>query len=758
MIRKVDIWIETSANNYEKIELFNDEKISITLSVQNIQDISKVYTDYSQSFTVPATPLNNRIFEHFYESAVNGTIDHNKRRLAFIEVELTPFRTGKIQLEKANMKHNRVESYTITFYGDLVTLKDKFGTDKLKDLDYSSINHTYTGAEVQNRITTTTDTYDVRYPLISSNRLWVVTGGGSDDITSTGHHMNYTELFPAVRVKSLFDLIETKYSVTFTGNFLSDNRFKKLFLWYKNTDVNTTWSQPLDFVFNTSSLVDNDPNARVLGNTLMIKQPAIIKKTNIVIFMPVTLIAYKIEVYRNYGLYSTWEYDGTIGGYFTVYTSKEVDYSEQTYSFKIISENPLTVRPKVLIYRQSTTYGQSLEITCNNITTTNVTDLSIKAPDITISDFFSGILKEFNLTCYATAINSFRIEPLDDWYSQGAIIDVTKYVDIDNIEISRPQLYKSISFEYQKSESFLNVGFANANNSRGYGDSKANYDYDGQELKIEQPFENLLHTKFTGTQFQVAYTLDKAYNKYIPKPCLLYMYDSQSCSFKFDNNTTVATITNYMPFGQEVFANGSVYTSNFSSHAGTLTGEQNNTLFATYYFSYLANLFNLKQRLTTVRMILPISLVTSIKLNDRVIIRDKRYIINNITTDLTTGEVNAILLNDFRPIMTAPQISISSSGGTYSYPVNVPNGASQVDLSSTTSGVTITPSTMTTTGYVDLYVPANPTSLDVRITESGDIRITEDGSQRITEEYTSVLVDITHTYNGTSETIYLIQE
>lgn len=757
MIRKVDIYIETSANNYSKLELFNDEKISITLSVQNIQDISKVYTDYSQSFTVPATPINNRIFEHFYESAVDGTIDHNKRRLAFIEVELTPFRSGKIQLEKANMKHNRVESYTITFYGDLVTLKDKFGTDKLKDLDYTTINHTYTGAEVQSRITTTTDTYNVRYPLISSERIWVITGGGSQDITSTGHHMNYTELFPAVRVKSLFDLIATKYSVTFTGNFLSDDRFKKLFLWYKNSDVNTTWSQPLDLTFE--SFVDRDPNAYINGDSISIKQPSTVKKTDIVAYISsATGIRFKIEVYKNYGLLSTHEYDGTVGGYFTIYSSKAVDNSFQTYSFKLISENPLTIRPAIQVYRQGTSYGLSLDVRCDSLTTTNVTDLSLKAPDMTIADFFSGILKEFNLTCYATAVNSFRIEPLDDWYSQGAVIDVTKHVDIDNIEIGRPQLYKSISFEYEKSESFLNVAFANANNLRGYGDTSLKYEYDGQELIIKQPFENLLHTKFTSTNFQVAYALDKSYNKYIPKPCLLYMYDSQSCSFKFDNNTTVATITNYMPFGQEVASNGQVFTSNFSADAGTLTGEQNNTLFATYYFSYLANLFNLKNRLTTVRMILPISLVTSIKLNDRVIIRDKRYIINNITTDITTGEVNAVLLNDFRPIMNAPQLLIASGGGTYQYPVDIPNGETSVALSSTTSGVTLTPSSVTASGYVSLYVPANPTSLDVRITEDSDVRISEDGSQRITESYTSGLIDITHTYSSGSETIYLIQE
>jgi len=50
----------------------------------------------------------------------------------------------------------------------------------------------------------------------------------------------------------------------------------------------------------------------------------------------------------------------------------------------------------------------------------------------------------------------------------------------------------------------------------------------------------------------------------------------------------------------------------------------------------------------------PISLINALKLNDRLIIRDKRYIINSFTTDLTTGEVDLELLNDFRVASSVP--------------------------------------------------------------------------------------------------------
>ena len=48
---------------------------------------------------------------------------------------MTTFRRGRIQLEKSNVKNGQVENYTITFYGQLTSLKDLFGEDKLSDIE-----------------------------------------------------------------------------------------------------------------------------------------------------------------------------------------------------------------------------------------------------------------------------------------------------------------------------------------------------------------------------------------------------------------------------------------------------------------------------------------------------------------------------------------------------------------------------------------------------------------------------------------------
>jgi hypothetical protein len=276
MKRQVAIFIETALAQTElefsRLELFNDEKITVSSTIQNISDISKIFTDYSQGFTIPCSPINNAIFQHFYQNDVDATIDYQNRYNAYIEVDTILFRRGKIQLEKTNIKNGKPDSYSVTFYGAGVSLKDFFNEDKLSQLNYSTLDHNYTNQEVYNRVTidsAVTD-YNVRYPLISSNRVWQFAGSvplpddnvptwydnspnNSNNINHVSGEIVYTELFPAVRVASIFDLIESKYAITFNGIFLQSDLFKKAFLLYKNKESYHYTNNPVELDFTSSS-------------------------------------------------------------------------------------------------------------------------------------------------------------------------------------------------------------------------------------------------------------------------------------------------------------------------------------------------------------------------------------------------------------------------------------------------------------------------------------------------------------------------
>jgi len=202
-------------------------------------------------------------------------------------------------------------------------------------------------------------------------------------------------------------------------------------------------------------------------------------------------------------------------------------------------------------------------------------DLAMLSPDIKITDWFSGTLKEFNLTCYPTAPLTFQIEPLEDWYANGELLDITEFVDVEKIKVDRVKLYNEVSFEWSKSKAFLNTAYQGTN-SKEYGNLRKVFpDNDGGKYEIKLPFENLLFNNFdtVNNNLQVAYSLTEGpdYKPYVPKPVKLYLNTLRTCQFFLNNGVTSEAITQYMPFGQSTTTNYAQYSMNFGSEFDSLT-------------------------------------------------------------------------------------------------------------------------------------------------------------------------------------------
>ena len=749
MNREIQIYIKTSSdatdNNYSKVDLFKDEFINISSSIQNVQDLSKVYTDFSQSFTVPSTQNNNSIFEYFYENDLDNTIDHNLRRYAYIEIGHTPFRSGKIQLEGSSIRDGKAEHYTITFYGDLVSLKDTFGNKKLSDLDYSAISNPYTGTGVKARLTDTTTDYDVRYPMITSKNLWTYADATSTDLSTSTGRVSWNELFPAIKVSKIFEAIQTDFGLTFNSTFLQTDLFKKLFLWCKNTDNQDAKMNGAEMVIDTFTDTTNTSGGSYQSSTNTFTPTGIV---NDKIYHTLSVkidsthtagtIIY-IDVYIDGILNNTVKYDLDVSNFSIVYSSVKLGYFSNNINLKVRSETAINLRYTIqLVKSRFTNYGGVSTQIIGSVNAIKSTDLALASssnsiylnvPNITVADFFSGILKQFNLTCYATGINTFQVEPLEGWYSKGAIIDITSHVDTDTIGVDRLPLYKNIAFNYEKSESFINRKFGDSY-GREWGDTSLNYDYDGGEYKIQLPFENLQFQKFSTTPMQVGYSLTKEpdYKSYIPKPVLLYYNGAMTTSIKFYNGTTETTETNIALFGNDLNYNNQIYSLNFAPETSSWYNTPiQNSLFANYYFGYLSNLFNSKNRLTKVSAYFPISLITSLKLNDRLVIKDKRYLINSISSELTNGKVNLELINDFRPVRNTTDLySVWDLGGAITIDVGVRTKAKSSNLSTVTPGVTFSTSTITTDTNVVVTIPTNADPITEFTTEEGYTLITDD--------------------------------
>ena len=776
-MRQVQVYIEGN-----KIELFEDEQINITSSVQNINDISKVFTDFSQSFTVPASTVNNAIFQHFYQTDVDSTIDHNIRRNALIEIDLTTFRRGKIQIEKANVKNGMPENYQLTFYGEIRTLKDLFGEDKLNQLNLSSLEFAYTGTQIYNRITDLTTNYDVRYPLIASNRLWTYKSAG-EDITEPANKIQYSELFPAVKVSKLFEAIENDYGVTFQGTFLNDPRFTNVFLYAKNTNEYTWISEAQNVTIN--AITSTTGNLTITGgiNVTTDSIDIVNEDTTGLLFATHTYQMYisaksavgtvYLDVYQNGNLFQTLTRDSV--GLFTACTIQDTVGCDTNITFKIRTTNSMNIdlilfyEYKFLVGSTVVNFAQTASI--NQVVVNGNVSINSTLPDMKVGDFFSGVLKQFNCTCVGISENVFEILPLEDWYSQGALVDITEHTDIDSIDIERIKLYKKIAFKYQQSESFVNKNYFKAYNQE-YGNVEYQYTYDGDEYLIESPFENLLFTRAEETNTPanyaiLGYCLNESYNAYTPKPMLLYLYgasDTLVHNIKFYDGTNTQNISSYALFGQDFTYQNEKLSLNFGADNSIIHLETiQQGLFAEYYSAYLFNLFNLKNRLVYVKTNLPISLLTNLQLNDRLIIRDKRYIINEMKSNLTTGEVNFSLYLDFRPLRAGKPIVPSFNSQCLDIAVNWINGAVSATISTTFSGVTISPSTITSSQFVEVCIPENINTPSFLLAENSDYLITEDYNNLITENSSVQVITLTVTYtmldgSTTVNTIQILQQ
>ena len=653
-----------STSEYDRVELFNDEKISVTSSVQNINDISKTLSDYSQTFTVPATKNNNAIFKYWYENSLYTQFSTLKKADAYIELDTIPFRIGKIQLESCDLKNGQAQSYSITFIGSLGNLKDKFAGKFLKDLNSTEFNESHNGTIVKDKIFTTATSGNVMYPLISSLNYWAY--GSGYNINNSATPIYHNDLFPALRLKSIFKMIETEFGVSFNGTtenpstFLNDNKFNAAYLWLKNAETFSlkgvsdlvTWDNTSNDYGYTVDLDDESFQSIETGDIWVDKY------AKLDITSTVAGLIYYVETYKNgIKILSQQRTSSTSSQTITV-SGLGFGLPSDIYTIRILA--PLVMEFSATL-NLTTVLIDATVLTMNVLKsvsqTTTAPNLAVKnyMPEIKIEDFFSGILKMFNLTCFSNDGITYTIDTLENYYTTGGIIDLSKYIKSDATNLTRVKSYKKINFLYEKSDSLVNVGFLSANNIE-YGNLLYDTTNDGEEYTVKLPFEDLNFNNLKD-KLQVGYALKTDLQKYTPKPVILYDYNQTALTSLTATNLYFSTAisgagtsyTSYKPFGQEYNDGTNTYSLNFPEQQSTLTNQLiTNSLYETYYSKYIGNIFDYKARIVKVSAILPISILTSLKLNNRILIRDKRYIINSFTTDLTTGEASFELLTDLR--------------------------------------------------------------------------------------------------------------
>ena len=663
----VEIYIKVQ-DEYKRLDLFKDENISVNSSIQNINDLSKVFTDFSQSFTIPASPNNNIIFNYWNDNGiVNDTFDHRIRYDAKIELDTIPFRNGQIQIEKANEKANEIESFTITFYGQTKQLKDLFKEEELTVLDYSSLNHPYSYSEVIGRIDGSI-LDDVRYPIINSNRRYEYLTGTANDVTIGGtlnRSVVYSDLFPAIPVSKIFEFIGNRYGITFEGFFLYTTYFTDLYLYCKRNEDLVVYTEPvrINFTSKDSNFPDLNLTTDVYtsnwsGSTGLL--PPSFQRTWLRIFPSNPAIQYKVTI-RTTNAVITHTFENLFG-------NQELLFLDQSsgvpvpYYFEVESITPFSFTSELRNFKVQQNIGSLFGTTttqkigyATSQSTSSIIDIQTYIPKIKVVDFVMGIVKIFNLTILPKGINNFELAPLDVFYASGKYTDITPYVVTDSIDINRPKLFKKLSFMHEKSENILNNAFRNLFN-REYGDLEYSdlLSNESSSYEIKSPFENVMFEKTIGYNFVTASLINKDQNAYKPKPMLMYMNEGVvlPTPIKFFDGTNYNNVGVYRKFSNELITSGTIASLNWGEEqsVNNPSAFATNSLYFLWYRNYISGLYDIRCRILNLKTKIPVTMLTDIKLNDRIVYKDKKYTINNFTSNLINGEVTFELITDFRPV------------------------------------------------------------------------------------------------------------
>ena len=285
--------------------------------------------------------------------------------------------------------------------------------------------------------------------------------------------------------------------------------------------------------------------------------------------------------------------------------------------------------------------------------------ISDQMPEQKVSDFIGSLVRAFNLVIVPTGNGEYDIEPLDDWYAEGTTREITEYVDTEEVNINKPQLYRRISYKYNETGAIIGEQYR-LQNDIGYGDLRADFTFDGEEFDVEVGFDNMLFERLTDqnngnlTTINVGKSITREIEPYIGQPFIFYVPDSIGGTEAFayipmGASPTKEATTDFWLVGNvnAITAANVTKTLNFGTEVDPyLLQGFSQGLYNTYWKDYITDLYDTSRRVFSYKAQLPLGIMLALKVNDKLTIGERNYIINQLKLNLTTGEAEMELLND----------------------------------------------------------------------------------------------------------------
>ena len=191
---------------------------TLTFSIADIREPDKRNASFSKTMTLPGTKANNLFFENMFEvDVVTQTFNPNFKATTVLSVDgVTQFK-GALKLRQVNYLVGGKVTYDCNLIGNLSDFIQTLGNLKLRDLDLSAYDHTYSQANIEASWTPTLGA-GYTYPMVNY--------GDNSDL----NNWDVKHFRPALFAKTILGKIFTDAGFIYTSTFLNSDLFKRLII------------------------------------------------------------------------------------------------------------------------------------------------------------------------------------------------------------------------------------------------------------------------------------------------------------------------------------------------------------------------------------------------------------------------------------------------------------------------------------------------------------------------------------------------
>ena len=272
-------------------DLYEDEEIPLTLSIDDFKNVAEKIQSYSKDFNLPATKRNNQIFGNIFEitRTVANPYDFNPyvRTRAVLKQDGIILFDGALRLIDIQDREGEI-SYNVNLYAQTIALADTLKNKTFDNINFNELQHSYNktiikgswyvdGLTLINNLPTgtyagvagTKETDVLKYPFVDWTHQMLYANGatGTNATLGTPELTSFEQAFrPFIKIKYLIDRIFSDAGYTYSSGLFESSEFGKLFMdfnWGGDTmpSVIGDTSYTATYDYNTSTVIFENATA-----------------------------------------------------------------------------------------------------------------------------------------------------------------------------------------------------------------------------------------------------------------------------------------------------------------------------------------------------------------------------------------------------------------------------------------------------------------------------------------------------------------